>query len=280
MPLIDIPPPPAYDLDGIKNQNGLLTEEKEKIMKKFLALALALVMVLTLAACSNPSSGEPAADADAKSEGVMTYAEYIAADMDAEVVVETYVQAKQSWWDNKATLYTQDKDGAYFLYNAVCTEEDYAKLVPGAKIRATGYKTEWSGEVEIADATLEILEAPVYTAPALDATALLGTDELVKHQNEFAAFKGMTVEAMDDSGAAFFYSWDGSGQEGTDADLYFKVSKDGESYTFVVEYYLCNETTPVYEAVRNLQVGDTVDIEGFIYWYEGPQPHVTSVTVK
>ena len=151
--------------------------------------------------------------------------------------------------------------------------------MPGTKIKVTGYKAEWSGEVEITDATIEILTDKTYVAPAFDATALLGTADLEKHQNEFAAFKGMTVADKGD-GAAFFYGWDGSGQEGTDADLYFDVTKDGKTYTFVVEYYLCNETTAVYDAVRNLKVGDTVDIEGFLYWYEGPQTHVTSVTVK
>jgi hypothetical protein len=45
-----------------------------------------------------------------------------------------------------------------------------------------------------------------------------------------------------------------------------------------VEYYLCNEETEVYKAVENLKVGDTVDLEGFLYWYEGPNPHITSVT--
>ena len=48
-------------------------------------------------------------DADVKSEGVMTHDEYLAAAVDDEVVVETYVQAKQSWWEDKATIYTQDK---------------------------------------------------------------------------------------------------------------------------------------------------------------------------
>ncbi len=248
-------------------------------MKKFIALTLAVVMLLALAACADQGSGKAAADEDKKGEGVMTYAEYIAADLDTEVVVETYVQAKQSWWNDSATLYTQDKDGAYFLYNAHCDEATYGKLVPGTKIKVTGYKAEWSGEVEITDATIEILTDKTYVAPAFDATALLGTAYLEKHQNEFAAFKGMTVADKGD-GAAFFYGWDGSGQEGTDADLYFDVTKDGKTYTFVVEYYLCNETTAVYDAVRNLKVGDTVDIEGFLYWYEGPQTHVTSVTVK
>ena len=32
--------------------------------------------------------------------------------------------------------------------------------------------------------------------------------------------------------------------------------------------------------VKNLKIGDTVDMEGFLYWYEGVNPHITSVTVK
>ena len=38
--------------------------------------------------------------------------------------------------------------------------------------------------------------------------------------------------------------------------------------------------TDVYEAVKALEVGQTVDLEGFLYWYEGANPHITSVTVK
>ena len=224
---------------------------------------------------------EGSAGTDAKSEGVMTYAEYVAADLDTEVVIETYVQAKQSWWDNKATVYTQDKDGAYFLYNMVCSEEDYAKLTPGTKIKATGYKTEWSGEVEIADATFEI-EDGNYVAAAEDVTSLLGSDDLIDHQNKFVSFKGMTVEAAgqdaDGNDVAFLYSWDGSGQDGD--DLYFNVSLDGAIYTFTVESYLCDNTTEVYNAVKDLNIGDTVDMEGFLYWYEGVNPHITSVIVK
>ena len=28
-----------------------------------------------------------------------------------------------------------------------------------------------------------------------------------------------------------------------------------------------------------LEVGQTIDCEGFLYWYEGVNPHITSVTV-
>ena len=258
-------------------------------MKKLLAFILMAALAVTAAGCSvtpaAPAAAEPAAQEavqeEGKSEGVMTHAEYIAADLDTEVVVETYVQAKQSWWDNKATVYTQDQDGAYFLYNMACSEEDYAKLVPGAKIKVTGYKSEWSGEVEIVDATFE-LEEGSFVAEPVDVTDLLGKDELIDHQNELVTFSGMTVEAAgkDDAGndVAFLYNWDGSGEDGN--DLYFKVSKDGATYTFTVESYLCDNTTDVYAAVKNLQIGDTVDLEGFLYWYEGVNPHITSVTVK
>ena len=46
-----------------------------------------------------------------------------------------------------------------------------------------------------------------------------------------------------------------------------------------MESYLCDNTTDVYAAVKNLQVGQTIDMEGFLYWYEGVNPHITSVTV-
>ena len=275
--------------------------------KKTLALTMAMALVLSLAACGNSNADvatestaaatteaateaattEAATEAstevaaDEKSEGVMTYEEYMAADLDSEVVIEAYVQAKQSCWEDKATLYTQDQDGAYFIYNSVCSEEDYAKLVPGTKIKVTGYKTEWSGEVEIAEgATFEIEEGS-YIAPVTDVTDLLGTDDLINYQNQFVAFKGMTVEASQDAtgnDVAFLYNYDGSGEDGN--DLYFNVSLNGQTYTFTVESYLCDNTTDVYNAVKNLKIGDTVDMEGFLYWYEGVNPHITSVTVK
>lgn len=248
-------------------------------MKKLTALLLALVLVFAFAGCGEKD------DPAVKSEGVMTYEEYAAAELNTEVTVEAYVQAKQGWWTDdqgvsKATIYTQDLDGAYFVYDLPCTEEEYNKMETGAKLRIKGYKAEWSGEVEIIDATFEILEGS-YIAEAEDVTALLGKDELINKQNKFVAFKDMTVEASKDANgneAAFLYKWDGSGQDGS--DLYFNVSSNGVTYTFTVESYLCDNTTDVYAAVKNLKVGDKIDMEGFLYWYNGVNPHITSVTVK
>ena len=151
-------------------------------------------------------------------------------------------------------------------------------MAAGTKIKVTGFKGEWSGEVEIMDATFEIVEGgDSFIAEAEDVTVLLGTDELIDHQNKFVSFKGMTVEpASEGSEDAFLYNWDGSGEDGN--DLYFNVSLDGQTYTFTVESYLCDNTTDVYAAVKNLKVGDKIDMEGFLYWYEGVNPHIISVT--
>ena len=265
-------------------------------MKRTIFLTLALTMALAVTGCGNGSTSQQdtsgsGSDTTSQSQSsasgsqtageVMSYEEYMAAAVDEKVTIETYVQAKQSWWEDKATLYTQDQDGAYFIYNVACSQEDYDKLTPGTKIQVTGYKAEWSGEIEIMDGTFQIVEGgDTFVAEPLDVTELLGTDTLIDHQNQLVSFKGLTVEPSQDASgneAAFLYSWDGSGTDGD--DLYFNASYNGQTYTFTVESYLCDNTTDVYAAVKNLQVGQTIDMEGFLYWYEGVNPHITSVTV-
>lgn len=243
-------------------------------MKKLLVAILALTLVLSFTACG---------DSDAKSEGVMTYAEYAAAELESEVTIEAYVQAHQAWWDNKITVYAQDKDGAYFIYEMPCSEEDSKKLTPGTKIQVKGRKTEWSGEVEIVDSTFTIMNGS-YIAQAADVTSLLGTDDLIKHQNELVSFKGLTIESYtkdgEDYNLPFVYKDNNSGDHDSNSDLYFNASINGQTYNFCVESYLCDNTTDVYAAVENLKVGDVVDLEGFLYWYNDANPHITSVTVK
>ena len=141
-------------------------------MKKIIAMLLVLSMVLAFAGCAGSKA--------------MTHEQYMAAEMQSEVVVETYVQAHQSWWDNKITVYCQSP--------------------------------------------------------------------------------GMTVEAIEFK----------NGEPGD--DIYVTVSKDGASYSFCVELYLTGPDTEVYQAVSALVAGDVVDIEGFLYWYEGVNTHITAVT--
>ena len=212
-----------------------------------------------------------------KSEGVMTYQEYVAAEVDTEVVVETFVQDKQSWWEDKATIYTQDNEGAYFVYEMACSQEDYEKLVPGQKIKITGFKGEWQGEVEIVDGTFELLEGN-YVADPVDVTEYLGTENMINFQNQYVLFKGLTVAASQDADgneAAFLYKWNGSGSEGD--DLYFNVEYNGQTFTFTVESYLRGKETDVYQAVKSLNVGDKIDLIGYAYWYDTLNPHIIEI---
>ena len=301
-----------------KKQNR--SAKGRKTMKKKTVLAMILEMTVVLAACGTeaqapateptevaeaaaPTEEAPAenaeateaaepteaaeaepteAEAPAEEAETMSHADYIAAAVDDAVTVDVYVQATQSWWEDKITVYAADEDGAYFIYNMACSEEDSEKLTQGAHILVNGFKGEWSGEVEIVDATFEFLDGTYVVDKAEDVTALLGTDELIDHQNEFVAFTDLEVAAKQDADGkdvAFLYNWDGSGEPGS--DLYFDVQDaDGNVYTFTVESYLCGQDTDVYKAVEGLNIGDKVDLEGFLYWYEGVNPHITAVTVK
>ena len=233
-------------------------------MKKIIALVLAMTMALAMAACAPKQPAPTEAP-----EGVMSHEEFVAAEIDSEVTVDTYIQAKQSWWDNKATFYTQNEDGAYFLYEMPCTEEEYNKLVEGTKIRVTGYKSEWGGEVEITEAKFEILDGS-FVAEPLDVTSILADkDQLLTHQNEKIAVKGLTVNAVS-------YKNDEPGD-----DIYVTLDLDGASYNFCVEFYLTGTETEVYKTVCDLKAGDVVDVVAYLYWYEdAANPHITSVVVK
>ncbi len=226
-------------------------------MKKILALIMVLLMALSFAGCGEEAVEETAA---------MTYEEFLAAELDSLVTVDTYVQGKQSWWDNKGTFYTQAEDGAYFLYEMPCTEEEYNLLTPGTKIRVTGYKAEWSGEVEITEATFEILEGN-FIAEAFDATELLGTEELINYQNQKVAFKGLTVSKVE-------YKNEEPGD-----DIYVTLSNGEADFDFCVEVYLTGTDTEVYETVGTLKEGDKVDVEAFLYWYNGANPHITNIAL-
>ena len=291
-------------------------------MRKILALVLALCLALSMAACAgdNTSSsessqasasesstaeessqaeesseeaseesseaGEDASQSsEAESAPVMSYDEYMAAEVDDAVTIQAYVQAKQSYYAEQgtATVYLQDQDGGYFAYDMACTQEDYDAMTEGTKIQVSGFKAEWSGEIEIMDGQLdEIIADDTFVAEAFDATSLLGTEELEEHQNEKVSFTGLTVAPSKDANgneAAFLYNYDGSGTQGDDVYFNVTVGDSEEVYSFLVESYLCGSDTEVYKAVEALEVGQTIDCEGFLYWYEGVNPHITSLTV-
>lgn len=260
-------------------------------MKKFLAITLTAAMVFSFAACAKTTeetteatttaeettveeteaeettAEETEAEETEATVAVMSYDEYVAADLEAEVSVDVLVMATQSWWDNKITAYLADEDGAYFAYEMACSEEDAALLVPGAEIIVTGYKSEWAGEVEIVDATFEYVGQTDTAFAPVDVTEVLGTDDIIDYQNQFVSVSGMTVVSV-----AFKNDEPGD-------DIYVTLSLDDVEYSFCLEYYLNGSDAEFYDLVSGLEAGQTVDVEGYLYWYEGVNTHITSVTV-
>lgn len=202
-----------------------------------------------------------------KERSTMTWEEYNLAILDANVSIEAYVQATQSWWNNSVIVYLQDFDGGYLAYNLECSKEDAEKLIPGTKIRIKGYKGEWAGEVEILDGTFEFIDdGTTYIAKPIDLTSLLESDKLIDYQNMLVFFNDMTVVSVE-------YK---AGEPGN--DIFVTLSKNGIEYNFFVERYLTGPDTDVYKAVCELKAGDVVDVEGFLYWYNGMNPHITKIT--
>ena len=65
-------------------------------------------------AATDDAAAAPTGDGtDAKSEGVMTYDEYMAAAVDDPVTVECFIQANQSWWEGTVTIYAIDKGKSF-----------------------------------------------------------------------------------------------------------------------------------------------------------------------
>ena len=283
-------------------------------MKKAIVIMLTGAMMLAAVACGGSSSNSTPAQNNTQTEeakpaeetqetvestveepeqtevnvpeDAMSFEDYMAAATDAEVVVQGAIQGKQSFFSRDdqglATIYLQDeKGGAYFIYELPCTEKEYELMEIGKIIKVKGYKSEWSGEIEVVDVETWMFVDGEYIAEAEDVTALLGTDDLAAKMNKKVLFKGMKVEPIKDkdgNDAAFIYNYDGSGTEGD--DLYFNVSVNGQTYTFTVESYLCGPDTDVYKAVKDFHIGDVIDLEGFLYWYNGANPHITAVLAQ
>ena len=216
---------------------------------------------------------------------VIGHKEYMETNNNALVTIEAYIQAYQVWHDGLISLYLQDnRSGAYFVKDMSCTEDEAQQLMsPGTKLRITGIKTEWSGEIEIINATYEIIKG-YYVANYKDITALLGKDDLlINHMNEKVAFRGLKVvpsKIGDQEESAFRYAWDGSGNSEDNCDLFFNVEHNGQIYEFWVNSLLTGNDTDVYRTVEQLKIGDIIDCEGYLYWYDGANPHITAVIVR
>ena len=272
-------------------------------MKKILAIMLALAMICGLAACGSPKettaapteapkTTEAPATTAAPTEApttepaptepelkVMSYAEFMAADAETNepVLIEAYVQAKQEYYASKSTanLYLADDDGGYYCYGCTMTQEQYDKLKVGVKVRVSGEKAVWEGLAEISNATLEAIdENDLFEDAFMDVTDIMGdTEALAEVMNRMVSFTKLVIIAQNDGEAI------GRKESDSDPDLYFRAGNELGYVDFCVESYLTGKDSDTYKAAEALKVGDVVNVEGFLYWYRTPNPHVTGIEV-
>ena len=238
-------------------------------MKKVLALLLLASMVFCVVSCKKPEGVDP----NAKSEDAMTHAEFMAAAVDAEVTIEAFVQAKQSWWQNEAVVYLQDGTGGYYVYKLPCTEAEFNALAIGTKVQVKGVKAFWGGMNEVMNVSdWKVIEGDTWVASATDITAKLADkDALVAYTCMLVKVSDVTIVSVSKSS--------------NNNDMYVTFEKGGAQYSVTVEEYLTAPSTDFYAAVEALVAGDVVDLEGFVQWWGDEAPysfdmHLNKVTKK
>lgn len=247
-----------------------------RMTKRMMAVGLILALCFSFASCGKANTVEtvPMLVTDGST---LTYNEFLATNYEEQVTVAGYVQAKMIYATDRAntSLFVKDQtsDSCYFIFNAMMSQETYNSITEGTPVKITGTKTIFSNEVEIANATVEVLNGTPYVANPLDITTIFSSSAS-DYINRKIQLTGFTVVPFED-GSTFHFGYSGNGSNG-DA-IYFQASKDGITYMFVVNQYLTDSSTSVYTAVQGLTAGQTITIQGYMYFYEDPLVMVTSV---
>ena len=259
-------------------------------MKKMVKLglfALSGVAAISLASCqnnANPNKSTTSTDnststsTTTSTSDALSYDEYVATADGEEVTISGYITGRTTWWNGAASFYLQDDNGGYYIYNLPCTQEAYTNdLTVSGGIEVTGIKGSWEGQMEILgssagnEATYKLTgKTKTYTEKKVETL-----EDLANYPNQ-----KVTIDVKVESDTK--YGWDGSGSAGAGQDLYFDVTLNTVTYSFVVEAYLENTQygSDLYTTVQGLKANDEITVSGFMYTYGLPQVQVYSVVKK
>ena len=190
-----------------------------------------------------------------------SWAEYKAAADDSTLVVKGVVTGIMSKTKGNSSncLYIQDGDGGYYVY-AMAADPIESGIEVGMTVRVTGSKDTYSGTLEIANATVEILDsgkteyAPADWTLKYEAATSLKDEALTKEQALLVTIKGVEVTSQDTSSG------------------YYKFKKNGlESYVRISSS-VCPIDKDAQTALKNGHAehyGWTADVTGVICVYDG-----------
>ena len=226
---------------------------------------------------------------------VMSYKNFMASESGDSVVIEGYIADRQSWWSNKATMYlVGDNQGeGYFIYEMAMTEEEYnTKYTIGTKLRVYGLKTIYAGEHEIMGDNIDynltsVVEDAKMPNHVVDVTYSVATEDLEDLNNAYftATLKikeypaqAENSETTVSANKAYAYK----GDEPTD-DLYFVLEDaNGNELSCCVEYYLVDYYDTLKQVITSSEftIGKLVKVTGYMYWWNGANPHITSISFE
>ncbi|MDD3831410.1 MAG: hypothetical protein PHW00_01995 [Clostridia bacterium] len=203
---------------------------------------------------------------------INTFAEYAAAEKDANLVIQGIVTGIISKTDGRSSncLYIQDlnDEGGYYVYG-LTDDPKTTGIEIGMKVLVTGQKDIYSGTYELVKATVEVLDDTIATVTPVDFTTLF-TDATALTDTALVAKQGMLVTINDVSI---------TGQDTTNG--YYKFELDGlESYIRISSSVcpLTNDEKNTFIADHTSHLGYIADATGVICVYNGAF-YLTPVTV-
>ena len=230
--------------------------------RKVLAAALTMSMIFAFASCKKqenkqePITGTP-----------ISMYDYFALPDGEELVLEGYVQDKESLWKNSEGLttcsfYIQTDVGGAYIYEASVTEDTYNAMTDGMLVRVQGIKSTWSDRPEITKGIVEVVGGNPYSAPYYEITS----DEIPSAALNTRVCVNDAVIGKLDSGNVLEYGYNNQGGRGD--NLYFLVTiNDGNktvSIPCTVDTHLVSASDEVYAAVENVVLGQTASVNGIL----------------
>ena len=141
-----------------------------------------------------------------------SFAEYVAAKDDETVVVKGVITAmlsKDGKGNSSNSIYFQDNDGGYYVYNLADDPYTVLGLKEGMTIRATGVRDTYSGTYEVINTTVEILDKNTNVPAPVDFTEIYTNAEaltdaaLVGPQSMLVTIKGVEITTQD-AGSGYY----------------------------------------------------------------------------
>lgn len=192
---------------------------------------------------------------------VNTYAEYVAAEADAPLVVEGVVYGimSKAAGDKENSVFVQDPNGGGYYVYALADDPTETGIQVGQTVRVRGVKAIYNGTLEIKNASIEIRSTELTTVTPVDLTAAFTAAStatnanLLAHLGEYVVVKGVTVLEAGSNGY-YYFELDG-------VKTYVRISSSSNCTTSAQEStIIANHTAKFYY---------TADVAGIASIYQG-----------